>query len=243
MLQLKDFLSRLVSDAVASMRAWPVWKKIIVALCALGFVAVTVFGDTPSLRSFSSLGERLGPAFPTFFFLIYVVFTLFPIPRTIFTLSAGLLFGPVEGILLSLGATTVSAVISFLGVRWLLGDWMRPRLTHPAVVSIDQRLKARGWLSVASLRMIAAVPFSLLNYVAALSSVPLFGFTVATLFGSAPGTIATVLLGSTLSGQANPAYLAVVILLTALGASGLLIDAHLPVRQPTSGDKKIKCRR
>ena len=76
----------------------------------------------------------------------------------------GILFGTGRGILIALTATTVSAVISLLIVRTLLRDWVEPRLTHPAVESINRRLEERGWLAILSLRMIAAVPFSIMNY-------------------------------------------------------------------------------
>ena len=38
-------------------------------------------------------------------------------------------------------------------------------------MDVDRRLERRGWLAVASLRMIAAVPFAPLNYACALSSI------------------------------------------------------------------------
>lgn len=141
-----------------------------------------------------------------------------------------MLFGPWEGILLALSATTVSAMISLTVVRRLLGDWIRPRLTHPGVVGINARLRQRGWLAVASLRMIAGIPFSVLNYVAGLTSVPLLPFAVATLLGSAPGTIVVVLLGDTLTGEADPLMLWAMLALALLGILGLVLDARVPVK-------------
>lgn len=107
---------------------------------------------------------------------------------------------------------------------------MAPRLTHPAVAGINHRLRERGWLAITSLRMIAAVPFSILNYVAALTSIPLIGFTVATLIGSAPGTIATVLLGNTLTGDTDPLYIVSALVLMVIGFGGLALDTKLPVK-------------
>ena len=131
---------------------------------------------------------------------------------------------------MALTATTVSAAVSLSVVRYFLGDWMAPRLAHPAVAGINARLRARGWLAVTSLRMIAGVPFSVLNYAAALTSVPLVGFTVATLVGSAPGTIATVFLGNTLTGKADPTIMVITVCLTCVGVLGLVFDRKLPAR-------------
>lgn len=131
---------------------------------------------------------------------------------------------------MALGSTTVSAVISLLIVRGLLGDWMAPRLTHPAVSRINTRLEQRGWLAITSLRMIAAIPFSILNYVAALTSVPVFSFAIATLIGSAPGTIVTVVLGDAVTGSGNWTAVAFTVFLAILGVLGIFLDQKMPVK-------------
>ncbi|PRQ12118.1 TVP38/TMEM64 family protein [Corynebacterium sp. 13CS0277] len=172
----------------------------------------------------------LGPAFPVVFFALYVAITQFPIPRTILTLSSGVLFGPVVGCAVALTATTVSAALALTWVRAVVGERIAARLTHPAVATINARLRARGWLAVASLRMIAAVPFSVLNYTAALTQVRLLPFALATLVGSAPGTIATVFLGDALVTRPSPAMMLVTVGLFCLGMAGLALDAKLPVR-------------
>lgn len=226
---LWDFLRGVARDAYTAISAWPAWKKIgfgCAAVALLVIVTVTDI-DLPLLRAWS---EQAGPWFPVLFFCLYVGVTQLPIPRTIFTLSAGVFFGIGLGIGVALAATTISAALSLTIVRRLLGDWMRPRLTHPAVAGIDARLRERGWLAVLSLRMIAAVPFSVLNYVAALTSVKLLPFSAATAIGSAPGTIATVVFGAALTGDADPKVLIITLLLCALGVAGLTLDARLPVQ-------------
>ena len=42
--------------------------------------------------------ESVGPWFPLAFLLAHIVVTVVPVPRTAFTLAAGLLFGPVLGV-------------------------------------------------------------------------------------------------------------------------------------------------
>ena len=153
------------------------------------------------------------------------------------TVSAGILFGTGRGILIALTATTVSAVISLLIVRTLLRDWVEPRLTHPAVENINRRLEERGWLAIVSLRMIAAVPFSIMNYAAALTRVPVAPFALATLVGSAPGTILVTLFGDTLTGDTDPVFVVIMAVLAVVGIAGLLLDAHLPTRSGRVGVK------
>lgn len=85
------------------------------------------------------MADGAGSWFIVLFWIGYVVLTLFPLPRTLWTVSAGLLFGPATGLLIALTALTASAIIALLVVRGLLGDWMRPRLKHPAVAGINAR--------------------------------------------------------------------------------------------------------
>lgn len=225
-----EFIGGLVHDAVAAVRGWSPARRMVVIAGAVAFLAVTVLVDVPPIATLRDWAEAAGPAFVVAFWFGYVLITQFPIPRTLLTLASGVLFGPVPGIIVSLTATTVAAAVSLLVVRRLLGDWMRPRLRHPAVAGINARLEQRGWLAVTSLRMIAGVPFSVLNYAAALSAVPLWAFTVATFVGSAPGTILTVILGDALTGQSHPAAITLTVVLALIGVAGLAVDHRLPVK-------------
>lgn len=213
------------------------WRRLLLAaICVAGIIAVT-YCDLPTLATLRQWSEHLGPHFPWVFWLFYVLITQFPIPRTIFTLSSGILFGPWVGIFIALSATAVSAAISLSMVRELLGNWVRPRLTHPAVTKINERLALRGWLAVLSLRMIAGVPFSILNYAAAFSSVRLLPFVFATFLGSAPGTIATVVFGDTLAGSMNPKVMMVSGILLLLGIFGLWLDSRIPLPEKNQSDQ------
>lgn len=203
----------------------------LVVLAALAFFAAWWWLDVPSLATLRAWSDSTGAWFPVVFWLFYVLITQFPIPRTVLTLSAGILFGTGAGIALSLTATTTAAVLSLCIVRGLLRDWIAPKLTHPAVEQINRRLEQRGWLAVASLRMIAGVPFSIMNYAAALTRVRVLPFAIATFIGSAPTTVLGVIFGDTLTGQANPWAIAALVALAILGVGGLLLDAALPTRR------------
>lgn len=223
-----DFLRGLLRDAGAAIRGWSWRRWLALVAAAVLLVAVAAYAPLHDVVALRAHADH--PWFPLAFFCLYVVATQFRIPRTVFTLSSGLIFGPAKGIVLAVVATTLSAAISLVIVRRLLGEWMRPHLTHPAVAGIDARLRERGWLAVAALRMIAGIPFCVLNYTAALTSVPLASYTAATLIGAAPGTIAVVLLGNSLVTHASLASVAVTVGLALLGVTGLILDARIPVK-------------
>ncbi|SER49329.1 TVP38/TMEM64 family protein [Corynebacterium cystitidis] len=201
-------------------------KLATIVIAGVVFVVAWALLDVPSLAVLREWAETTGAWFPVVFWLLYVLITQLPIPRTVMTLSAGILFGPFWGIVIALTATTIAAAISLVMVRGLLRDWIAPRLTHPTVAQINDHLERRGWVAVISLRLIAGVPFSIMNYVAALTKVRLVPFTVATLIGSAPGTILMTLFGDTLTGEANPAVITTMAVLALVGLTGLVVDTR-----------------
>lgn len=219
-----------IADGWQAFQRWPRLKQVALIVGAVLLVAVVLCVDVPSMSTLRNWSDTLGAWFPAVFFLLYVTITQFPIPRTVLTLSSGILFGPWVGCLIALSATPISSALSLTLVRHLVGERILSRVSHPAVATINARLRARGWLAVASLRMIAAVPFSVLNYTAALSDVRVLPFALATLVGSAPGTIATVFLGDALVGSPSPALMGVTVVLFTVGMCGLILDSKLPVR-------------
>ena len=227
---LRSLVAAVSKDAASRIGAWPRAKQIMVAVAVTLAVVVILTFDVPPLSTLREWAETTGPWFPVAFWAAYVLVTQLPVPRTIMTLSAGVLFGPWMGIALALTATAVSAALSLAIIRFFVGDWIRPYLTHPAVAGVNEHLERRGWVAVLSLRMIAGVPFSIMNYTAALTSIRLLPFTVATFLGSAPGTIATVLFGDTLTGEADPVIIVITVALALLGVTGLILDAATPVK-------------
>ncbi|GAB17348.1 hypothetical protein GOEFS_028_00120 [Gordonia effusa NBRC 100432] len=198
---------------------------VIVILIFIGPYAILM----PSADGVREWGEGLGAWFPYVFFTLYAVITIFPIPRSAFTVMSGLLFGPAIGFIGAITASTVAAVTSFLLVRAIGRNRVQPYLRRPVARAVEARLSRRGWLAVGSLRLIAACPFALANYCSALSSVRLLPFTLATVVGMAPGTAAVVFLGDALAGNVNFWLMASTVVFFGLGIFGLIVDAILPV--------------
>ena len=93
-------------------------------------VAVALLVPLPTAVQLRDWSRSVGPWFPLAFLAAHIVITVFPFPRTAFTLAAGLLFGPALGVPLAVAAGTVSAVIALLLVR--AAGWQLGRLvSHP----------------------------------------------------------------------------------------------------------------
>ena len=55
---------------------------------------------------------------PLLFVLLQAVVTVTPVPRTVFTVAAGVLFGSITGVLLAVVGTALAAAAAFWLVRW-----------------------------------------------------------------------------------------------------------------------------
>ena len=186
-------------------------------------VALATWLPLPTPVQMRVWAESVGPWFPLAFFIAHIVVTVVPVPRTAFTLAAGLLFGPLLGVLIAVLASTVSALIAMLLVRaagWRLNRMVR----HKSIDTVDERLRQRGWLAIVSLRLIPAVPFSAINYAAGASTVRVLPYSLATLAGLLPGTAAVVILGDALAGHPSSLLYLVSVCTGALGLAGLIVE-------------------
>jgi uncharacterized membrane protein YdjX (TVP38/TMEM64 family) len=198
---------------------------LVTAFAAAALVAVVLLVPLPNAVQLRDWATTVGPWFPLAFLGAHIVITVLPFPRTAFTLSAGLLFGPALGVIIAVTASTISALIALLLVRAF--GWQLNRLViHPGVEALDGRLNARGWPAVLSLRMIPAVPFSVLNYAAGASAVRMVPYLLATLAGLLPGTTAVVVLGDAMTGEVNPLLILVSLCTASVGIAGLLYEAR-----------------
>ncbi|WP_019971249.1 TVP38/TMEM64 family protein [Mycobacterium sp. 141] len=199
-------------------------RRIVGILAAVVIlVAIAILVPLPTAMQLRDQADAVGPWFPLAFLGAHIVVTVFPFPRTAFTLAAGLLFGPVLGVGIAVVASTVSAMLALLLVR--AAGWQLNRLvSHPKVELVDARLRQRGWPVIMSMRLIPAVPFSVLNYAAGASAVRVVPYTLATLVGLLPGTAAVVILGDALTGNISPSLFLVSLGTAALGVAGLIFE-------------------
>lgn len=196
-------------------------RAALTAAVALAIIAAVLLVPMPTAVELRDWAQSVGPWFPLAFLGAHIVVTVLPFPRTAFTLSAGLLFGPAIGVAIAVTASTVSAVIALFLVR--AGGWQLGRLVpHPGVDALDARLRERGWPVVLSLRMIPAVPFSVLNYSVGASAVGVTPYVLATLVGLLPGTSAVVILGDAMTGDVSPLLVLVSLCTAAIGVAGLV---------------------
>jgi uncharacterized membrane protein YdjX (TVP38/TMEM64 family) len=171
---------------------------------------------------------------PVLFVLLQAVVTITPLPRTVFTVAAGVLFGAMWGLVLAITSTTLAALAAYALVRWVGGGLVERHAHRPGFAWVRARLDHSGLLAMVSLRLLPMVPFSVMNYAAGLAGVRLFPYLLGTVLGVLPGTVAIVVMGDAVTGGGvHPALLAVSVLGAVVGLAGTAIAARrAPADEP-----------
>ena len=205
------------------------WGRIaaVVGVLVLAAMAVLAWRSGTGLPDVRRTVQAAGLWAPLLFVLLQGVLTVTPVPRSVFTVAAGVLFGAVGGLLLTITGTAVAAATAFWLARLLGRRFVERHLHRPGVAWVRARLDRSGLLAMVSLRLIPAVPFSALNYAAALSGVRFAPYLLGTVLGVLPGTIGVVVLGdAVVGGMPHPAMFLVSITCGLVGFTGAVIAAR-----------------
>ena len=138
---------------------------------------------------------------------LYAVVGMTPIPISIMSLSAGLLFGIPLGSALSV----IGALAGCTGAYWLaraLGKQTVLRLLGSHAPRVEHHLAGAGLIAVAALRLLPGFPYWPVNYGSGVFGVSQRDFLIATAVAIVPGQISLVAVGSFI---AEPAVLPAVI--------------------------------
>jgi uncharacterized membrane protein YdjX (TVP38/TMEM64 family) len=205
------------------------WRAVGVGAGALAVAAVAVVVFRHGLPDVRQTVAAAGFWAPLLFVLLHGLVTVAPVPRTVFTVAAGVLFGSVPGVLLAVTGTALAAATAFFLVRFIGGRFVERHAHHKAVVWVRSRLDRNGLLAMVSLRLIPAVPFSVMNYASALSGVRFSPYLLGTVLGVLPGTIGIVVLGdAAVGGNPHPAMFLTSLASGLVGLTGAVIAARRP---------------
>lgn len=206
---------------------WVRWAVAGLAVLA-GVVAVFLLRDIgldlPDLRrTVASAGIWA----PLVFLLLQTTVTAAPVPRTVFTVAAGVLFGSIAGVLLALAGTALAAATAYGLVRLVGHRFVERHADRAAVTWVRSRLEHRGLLAMVSLRLIPAVPFAPLNYALALAGARFPQYVLGTVLGVLPGTVSVVVLGdAAVGGNPHPVMFVISLVTGAIGLIGAVLAAR-----------------
>lgn len=167
----------------------------ILALLLLATALVAHHVGLPSRQELQRTFADLAWWVPIAYAGLYAVITMAPLPKTVFSLAAGAIFGVPLGLVTVLVGAVIGASAAFWVARRLGGDSLRRLLGHRAE-HLDEALATHGFWAVLVARLVPVVPFTALNYAAGLSSIRYLPYALATAIGMIPGTSAAITIGA-----------------------------------------------
>jgi uncharacterized membrane protein YdjX (TVP38/TMEM64 family) len=176
------------------------WMRLLLAAFILTD-AIILFKFSPvgtwiKPENLQLLKTQLGFFAPLGYIGIYCIATVFGIPGTILTLSAGALFGPFLGTLWTVIGATLGATGAFLVARFIAGNWARKLFEKGnRLQKLSQGIEQDGFWFALSIRLAPVFPFNAVNYLLGLTPIPLSTYILATAIGIIPGSFAYCWLG------------------------------------------------
>lgn len=184
-------------------------------------VLVAVVGGAPQRGQIEGWLTAAGPVAPLVFLLVYALSTLFPVPKNVLSILAGLLFGMGWGLVLVWAAAVLGAVTAYQLGR-SLGREAVEALTGARVAKLDDVLARHGLLSIIAVRLVPVLPFTAINYAAGLTAVTFPAYLLGTALGIVPGTIAYVALGAYATELSSWPFVAAAVTLLLLSVGGVI---------------------
>jgi uncharacterized membrane protein YdjX (TVP38/TMEM64 family) len=184
------------------------------------FVLVAGLGDLSAARVRDWV-EDAGVWAPLAFVVISAALTVAFFPGPLLAGASGLLFGTALGFPLSLTAAVLGASAAFLIAR-AAGRDAAERVAGPRVRAVRDAVSRRGFLAVLYARILPGVPYSLVNYGAGLTTIPLPVFAAATALGAAPRAFAYTALGGSLDDLGSPEAIVAIAVLVVMAIGGVI---------------------
>ena len=205
------------------------WKPILlIILVIIVLVLSYVFGLGEGLGGLQDWLDSLGFWGPVVFALLYIGAVVFAFPASILTILAGVLFGPVLGVVLVSFASTMGAALAFLFARYFAREaterWLR---NNKSFKRLEMMTEFHGPMIVALVRLLPIFPFNLTNYGFGLTRIPFKTYIFWSWVCMLPFTIVFVLGGEivmSLSEGKIPWPLFIVIIL-------MVVILHMVVKQ------------
>lgn len=133
------------------------------------------------------------------FFLVYVLVAALSLPgAAILTLAAGAIFGLLTGFVVVSFASSIGALLAFLGARFLFRDAIKKRFSEQ-LAPIEKGIEKDGAFYLLSLRLVPLFPFFVVNLLMGLTNIKAKVFYLYSQLGMIPGTLAFVYAGTQLA--------------------------------------------
>ena len=182
----------------------PAWgsfiRNALLVAVLLGLIYAAFNLRLPPLDELQHRIEDFGWAAWLVFIALYAAVAMTPIPVTIMAVSGGLIFGTLEGSLLSVIGVFIGCFAAYRLARFLGTQAVR-RMLGSHAEKVEAHLEGAGFEAVCALRLTPGVPYWPVNYGSGAFGVTQRDFVVASLIATVPGQVALVALGAFIADQ------------------------------------------
>ncbi|MGV0805117.1 TVP38/TMEM64 family protein [Mycolicibacterium setense] len=170
-------------------------------------VAVARVIDVDDIRSWIA---ATGPAAPLAYVVVSAALGALFVPGPILAAGSGVLFGPVLGTFVTLGATVGTAVVASLIGRRAGRDSARALLGAQRADRLDHQIERGGLWAVVGQRFVPGISDALASYAFGAFGVPLWQMAAGAFIGSVPRAFVYTALGASIGDLSAPlAYTAI----------------------------------
>lgn len=171
-------------------------SSLVAAVSFFGGIAL-LFGIGYGLRDqikvfldlFISLVDEWGPIGYLAYAVVYTGLEVLAVPAIPLTMTAGIVFGPIPGTIITSISGTIAATIAFLIARYGARDRiMKFAKGNKRFAAIDRAIARDGFKMVTLLRLSPLLPLAASNYLYGLTSLSLGQYVLGSWLGMLPGT-------------------------------------------------------
>ncbi len=171
--------------------------KIILLLGAILLFFITPVRNLLDRQILIDYLQALGVWTVPIFISTYVILAVLGLPIIVHTVAGGVVFGLVWGTIWSAVAATLGAVGAFYLTRYVFQDWAIAKFgNHKLLKNVERASESNAFGLILALRFTPIAPFNIINFLLALTPVKISTYTIATLIGVIPGSIAYTWLGT-----------------------------------------------
>ncbi|MGE0268937.1 MAG: TVP38/TMEM64 family protein [Candidatus Omnitrophota bacterium] len=187
------------------------WFKLLLVSVILSavFLALRFFKvdfSNITIDSFKEKIDSFGIWGPVIYIVLYVFRPLLLFPASLYSASAGAIWG-LNGLIYLIIGANLSSTAEFLIARYFARDAVE-KFIKGKFNRIDQAIEKRGFVTVLLIRVIPNVAWDIQNLALGLTKVKFSDYTLATFIGILPGSFALVYFGSSfISVLTNPKHI------------------------------------
>jgi uncharacterized membrane protein YdjX (TVP38/TMEM64 family) len=194
----------MADDSVPTSRRRHVARLVVFAGLLLGMFYLVAVARVLDVEEVRRAVSATGPAAPLTYAVVSAVLGALLVPGSILAAGSGLLFGPVLGIFVTLGAAVGTAIVASRVGRRAGRASARALLGTKRADRIDALIERGGLGAVVGQRFIPGISDALASYAFGAFGVPLWQMAIGSFIGSAPRAFAYTALGASI-GNRSPA--------------------------------------